>query len=196
MPAVVLLDQRGSRNRGDLVGPFTEELGTARGLRFLLPFERTAGDEMQALLDDPKTLGEVVLTALQSEWWWVGIGLGDVAKPVPTSVREGRGNAFLLARQAIAAAKRARLRVRVLGQHVDASDFEAALHLMGVLFAGRRATAQQAVRLRRQGLTQREISASLGITVQAVSARLRTAHWVEEEAGRRLVQRLAEPLLS
>ena len=139
MPAALLLDQRQSRGGHDLVEPWLREMGDP-SLAFLLPFERTAGDEMEALIDDPATLTEVVLRALGPRP--VTVGIGDVDQPLPVSVRQSQGPAFVLARQAIQEAKARPERIRVLAGDRDAGDLEAALLLMGVLFS--RATSPTA----------------------------------------------------
>jgi len=193
MPAAVLLDQRHSRAGHDLVEPWLRDMEDA-SLAFLLPFERTAGDEMEALIDDPATLTEVVLRALRTSTWWIGIGIGSVDQPLPASVRQSQGTAFVLARQAIQEAKARPERVRALAQDRDAGDLEAALLLMGVLFSRRHVPESPVNRLRQSGLTIVQIAEQLGITKQAVSQQLRVSR-TEEQAGRRLVQHLAEAAL-
>jgi DNA-binding transcriptional ArsR family regulator len=193
MPAAILLDQRRSQGGDDLVEPWIREMNDP-ALTFLLGFERTAGDEMEALIGDPATLTEVVLRALRTSAWWIGIGIGEVAKPLPPSVRQSQGPAFVLARQAIGEAKVGRTRVRVLAERRDPSDLEAALLLMGTLYARRHVPDDRVNRLRASGLTIIEIADRLGITKQAVSQQLRVAR-TEEPAGRRLVEHLAEALL-
>lgn len=193
MPAALLLDQRQSRGGHDLVEPWLREMGDP-SLAFLLPFERTAGDEMEALIDDPATLTEVVLRALRTSAWWIGVGIGDVDQPLPVSVRQSQGPAFVLARQAIQEAKARPERIRVLAGDRDAGDLEAALLLMGVLFSRRHLPDSPVNRLRKSGLTIVQIAGQLGISKQAVSQQLRVSR-TEEQAGRRLVEHLAEAVL-
>jgi DNA-binding transcriptional ArsR family regulator len=196
MQAVVLLDQRKSRARADLVAEWSGKLNADPSLVFLLPFERTAGDEMQALVDDPHTLTEVALRVLDSAQWWLGIGVGVVSQPLPRSVREGQGQAFHLARRALEAAKRkGSAGLRVLAGDRDGTDLEAALLLMGVLYRRRSEATRRVIDLVRAGDSGLEVAARLGITPQAVSQHLRAGHWREEQAGRVLVMHLAENLL-
>lgn len=193
MKAAILLDQRQSRGGRDLVEPWLVDMGDP-ALAFLLRFERTAGDEMEALIGDPATLTEVALRALRTSAWWIGVGIGSVDAPLPESVRQSQGPAFVLARQAIQEAKARRERVRVLADDRDAGDLEAALLLMGVLFSRRHLPESPVNGLRRSGLTIVQIADRLGITKQAVSQQLMVTR-TEEQAGRRLVEHLAEALL-
>jgi hypothetical protein len=193
MAAAVLLDQRQSRGGHDLVEPWLRDMGDP-SLVFLLPFERTAGDEMEALIGDAATLTEVVLRALRTSAWWIGVGIGSVDEPLPESVRQSQGPAFVLARQAIQEAKAQPERIRVLAEDRDAGDLEAALLLMGVLFSRRHIPDSPVNRLRKSGLTIVQIAGQLGITKQAVSQQLRVSR-TEEHAGRRLVEHLAEAML-
>ena len=193
MPAAILLDQRQSQSGQDLVEPWLREMADP-SLTFLLGFERTAGDEMEALIGDAATLTEVALRTLRTATWWIGIGIGAAAEPLPASVRQSRGPAFVLARQAIGEAKAGRARVRVLAEDRDPGDLEAALLLMGVLYSRRHVPDSPVNRLRAQGATIVEIAAQLGISKQAVSQQLRVAR-TEEQAGRRLVHHLAEAML-
>ncbi len=193
MPAAILLDQRQSQSGQDLVEPWLREMADP-SLTFLLGFERTAGDEMEALIGDAATLTEVALRTLRTATWWIGIGIGAAAEPLPASVRQSRGPAFVLARQAIEEAKAGRMRVRVLAEDRDPGDLEAALLLMGMLHSRRRLPDDRANRLRASGLTIVEIADRLGISKQAVSQQLRVGR-IEEQAGRRLVEHLAEVML-
>jgi DNA-binding transcriptional ArsR family regulator len=194
--AVILLDQRKSRARADLVAEWSNMLNTDPSLAFLLPFERTAGDEMQALVDDPRTLTELALRVLDSAQWWVGIGVGVVSQPLPRSVREGQGQAFHLARRALEAAKRkGSAGLRVLAADRDNGDLEAALLLMGALYRRRSAASRRVIDLVRAGESGLEVAERLGISPQAVSQHLRLGQWREEQAGRVLVTHLAENLL-
>ncbi len=196
MPAAILLDQRGSRRSPDLIEEWRSALRADPGIRFRLPFERTAGDEMEALVDDPASLAEVALRALRSADWSIGIGIGPVNLPLPTSVRAASGDAFVLARRAVRQAKaRAAGRLCVIAQEPGGDDMEAALLLMRALYARRPQAESRVIQLRDQGLNTVEIARRTGVTKQAVSKHLLAAHWAEEQAGRGLVHRLAQRLL-
>lgn len=201
MFAAILLDQRASQDvRADLIDEWQAALNLDPAISLVRPFERTAGDEMEGLVKDAASLTLIILRALQTGGWWVGIGIGDVETPLPESVRSSQGAAFVLARRAIELAKgRPRTgrmqRVRILAQRRDPADLEAALMLMGVLFARSGGEGSEAVRFRAAGLTIVEIAKRLGVSKQAVSQQLLAAHWTVQQAGRRLVEHLAEALL-
>ncbi|MFZ0994857.1 MAG: hypothetical protein WAO09_02590 [Candidatus Dormiibacterota bacterium] len=151
---------------------------------------------MQALTDEPQTLTQVALRALRSSWWWVGIGIGDVATPLPGTVREGRGEAFMLARGALTMAKKKRaVGIRVLAQYGDATDLEAALRLMRVLYERRSPRAQLIAELHLAGLSTVEIGRKLGVSQQAAAKQVFGSHAFEELGGRALSLHLAEALM-
>lgn len=118
---VMTIDQRGSRQGPDLV---PELLSALADIPVLLAFERSVGDEVQGLLDSPKSVIEVAMRALRSGQWYVGIGVGDVDEPLAASPREGSGAAFVQARQAVDKAKRTGERVPL---SVQAAPARAAL---------------------------------------------------------------------
>lgn len=197
MPAAIFLDQRESRTKSDLVQEWLERVNADPSLSFLLPFERTAGDEMQALTQDPQTLAEVARRALETQAWWLGVGVGQIDLPLPTSVRESHGEAFTLGRQAIEAAKSPRAPgLQVIAEEDDrARRFEDALILLNDIYEKRPSGAAEVARLRRKGLKAEEIAQRLGISRQAVSKHLKAARWREEGAAERITRHFAEELL-
>jgi hypothetical protein len=197
---VLTIDQQGSRRVGDRVDALLDDLGQrlARDLSRspVLPFERTVGDEVQAVLADADLAVDLVLAVLRRGGWSVGIGCGDVDLPLPASSRAGSGPAFVLARAAVerAKARPGTVPAAVVGQsRLAAADAEAVLSLIGAV-AGRRTAAGweviDALRNAGVGAKQEDVAATLGITQQAVSQRLRTALWAEEVAARPLLARL------
>ena len=72
--------------------------GSGRG------FERTAGDEIQGVCEAPEEVLDIVTTLIRHGQWRIGIGIGPVDLPLPDSPREGRGAAFVAARDAVQAA--------------------------------------------------------------------------------------------
>lgn len=197
---VLTIDQVGSRRVGDRVPGFLERLGGLSD-RGRLPdgavraFERTVGDEVQGVLDEPTLVVDVVLDVLRGGGWSVGIGAGAVRTPMPTSPRAAEGAAFVHARAAVDAAKSRARAVPVAVRGDDgpaAADAEAVIVLLAAA-AARRTPGGWAVvdALReRPDLRQDEVAARLGITQQAVSQRLRTALWQEELAARPAAARL------
>lgn len=203
---VLTVDQESSRRRGDLVddllasferdGPLATGTRVAVGLE--RPFERTAGDEVQAVFSDPGLAVDVALHILELGGWTVGIGAGQVDQPLPASARAGSGSAYVLARDAVEEAKGRRPRtsppLAVRGDDSDvAREAEAVLVLLGTIAARRTPEGRAAVDLMRragEARRQQDLADELGISQQAVSMRLRTALWAEEVAARPAAARL------
>lgn len=101
---VLTIDQRGSTSDIDRVPSLLEEVAplTTSGT-----FERSVGDEIQGVVQDPVEAVAIALHALRREHWYVGIGVGQVDIPLPQSPREGSGPAFVAARHAVERAKAA-----------------------------------------------------------------------------------------
>ncbi|WP_245580143.1 SatD family protein [Arthrobacter castelli] len=185
------IDQRASRTSDDLVEPLLQRLhGSVPVVRH---FERTAGDETQGLLDDPSAVVQLALELAQTDHWSVGIGVGEVKMPLPASTRAAAGPALEYARTAVEDAKHAGGHICVRGEHPACGDVDAVLQLLGALSLKRSAAAVEAGSLLAGGATQQEIASRLGITQQAVSARLRAGLWQEDQRVRQLaVRRLEE----
>ncbi|MFD9667478.1 hypothetical protein ACFWAY_38730 [Rhodococcus sp. NPDC059968] len=185
---VLTVDQRGSRRDVDRVAQLLTEFA---GRDLARPFQRTAGDEVQAVVADPATVVDLALDLVGREHWSIGIGAGPVEEPLPAETRAGRGPAFESARVAVERAKNAAGRVAVEGPDPGgATDADTALTLVAVLVARRTEEGREAVEQMRHGSTQTEAARALGISKQAVSQRLSTAGWHVETAGRRLAERL------
>lgn len=185
------IDQRGSRRDDDGVPALLDALGDVPALR---PFERTVGDEVQALVDEPAHVVEVVARTAQGQGWWIGVGIGGVDEPLATSVRACRGPALFAARDAVERADRATAGVAVsAGADRDAAtatDVETVLQSLARLVADRSAEGQQAVDAAAAHRTQREAADALGISPQAMSARLQVARVGDEARLRALAVRL------
>src|SRR5690554_6466003 len=135
---VISADQKSSRTTEDLVGPWRERLNEQHSHRLTLPADRNAGDEIQVLTDDAATVLEVALELARSGNWSVGIGVGDVRRPLPAETREASGPAFNAARDAVNAAKkrptRFAVRADAAGDTTDtwpnAGDVQAVIDLL------------------------------------------------------------------
>lgn len=185
---VMTVDQRGSRRDVDRVDALIADLGDYHLVR---PFQRTAGDEVQAVLDDSATVVEVALDLVQRGHWSIGIGIGRVDEPLPAETRAGRGRAFEAARFAVERAKNAPGCLSVEGPDADlAADADTALTLVALLVARRSDEGHEAVTQMRLGRSQTNAAHHLRISKQAVSQRLSIAGWQVEVAGRRLAERL------
>lgn len=168
-----------------------EALRHRSGLR--RAFERTAGDEVQGLLDDAAAVTALAVDLLRREVWSVGIGVGAVDVPLARSVRAGRGPAFVLARSAVDRAKSAPHPICVAGTDVSSAErAESGLWLLAAVLARRSAAGWEAVEAMHGHNTQREAARSLGISAQAMSRRLAVAGWPEERRGRDLVAHLLQ----
>ncbi len=192
MAIVILLDQRQSRSREDLVAEWSQTLNEEMDQRLLLPFTRTSGDEMQALLGDG-ALGTIVRRVLTSGDWWVGIGIGEVEHPLPADTREGRGPAFWNARQAIEEAK-ARRETRPISVVADGEMGERLTQCLDPLafVINRRTDSQRqaAEAYFRTGSIQ-ATAAELGISVQGARKNVLAAGCDEETALGSLVDWVA-----
>ncbi|HEY6796792.1 MAG TPA: hypothetical protein VI248_19145 [Kineosporiaceae bacterium] len=190
MVVVLTVDQQRSRQGPDLVDAALQRLERYPTTR---RFERTAGDEFQGLLEDHTAVVDTILDLVREGRWSIGIGIGDVERPLPASTRAGRGPAFLLAREAVAAAKRSpqHLAVRAVDQ-VAGDDAAALLEVLAALLRSRTPQAWQAIDLVEPGHPQTEAAAKLGISRQAVGQRLAAGHWREERLARPALRRLFE----
>lgn len=165
---VVTADQISSRSAPDLV-PATLEV-----LRELnASFERTVGDEIQGVSEDPGEVRAIVLLLLRAGWWHVGIGAGEGR--YGSTVRDGSGPAFLHARAAVESAKKVTrfepsIAVRADDEQV-AADCQGLLRLLGHVVQSRSDAQWEAIDALREGMTPAEIAADLGISVEAVSQR-------------------------
>ncbi|MGO4385245.1 MarR family transcriptional regulator [Specibacter sp. RAF43] len=187
---VMTIDQRGSRKAEDLVPELLRVLGD---VPTVLPFERSVGDEVQGVLDDPNAVVEVAMRALRTGQWYVGIGIGVVEAPLPASPREGAGTAFVRARQAVDRAKKTGERVPLsvraapepAGGHAGAAA--AVLVLVGDLVRRRSDAEWRVLDVLNRPETKRQVdvAAVLDVSPQAVSKAILRAGWQEEQGGRR-----------
>ncbi|MEO7979646.1 MAG: hypothetical protein ABI807_01905 [Sporichthyaceae bacterium] len=155
------------------------------------PFERTAGDEVQGVLDRADAVADLALLLARDRLWSVGIGVGDVDHPLPDSTRAGSGPAFNRARTAVTAAKNRGTGLAVVGpDDTLARRAQTALDLVAALLQRRTERGAAAVALAREGLNQIEVASRLGVSKQAVSQRLQAADWHLEAPGRELAAHL------
>ncbi len=190
--AVLTVDQRSSRTSADEV---PTAIAALAGLPVLVPFERTAGDEFQGVLDDPSALPRAVELLLRVDAWNIGIGVGGVELPVPTEARAGRGAAYLHARAAVTAAKNSPWHLRVAGDHPDARALETTLWLWAAVLGRRTARGWEVADLVEAGLSYEEAGRRLGISQSAVSQRAQAAGIVEGRRARELATGLTANLL-
>lgn len=190
---VIVADQVDSSHRPDLVDETLEGLEHRYGVTLLRSFERTAGDEIQGLTDDAETALAIVLELTREGSWSVGLGLGAVRDPLPASVRAATGRAFVAARSAIGAAKRAPHRVAIRGTAATAVDPAPLLDLLLQIRSQRSIEGWQVYDLLRSGLVQSEAAHRLGVTTPVVSQRVWAAGIRLEDAA---LPSLAELMLA
>ncbi|MBM7504517.1 DNA-binding protein [Agromyces aurantiacus] len=198
---VITADQVGSRTDIDRSATMQQQLQERFGDRLHLPVDQTAGDEVQALTDDAGTALDLVLDLARDGHWSIGLGVGDVRGPLPDAVRKAAGGAFIAAREAVGAAKRAegRFALRTAPSTTEpaavlgAAEIEPLVRLLLLVRERRTPHGWEAIDLVREGRAQKDAAAVLGISDAAVSQRLKAAAWsVDDEARPALVRLLAE----
>jgi len=187
---VLTADQHASRTRGDRVPAVLKDLhawARTHGATVALPAERTVGDEIQLVLTEAEAAVDLALRLCRRGEWAVGLGAGDVDEPLGESARASSGPAFVHAREAV---ERARGRgepvplVAAGERHEAAADATAVLQLLGAVVRRRSDAGWEVSDLLTDGVTQRSVAATLGISEQAVSQRVRSAMLEEERRAR------------
>ena len=187
---IVTADQRDSRNNQDLVPSGLEAVARIGGSRLDAAPDRTAGDELQLATSDPQAALAIVLHLTRLGTWSVGVGVGPVDTPLPSSVRAGRGSAFVHARDAVERAKRATTRLAITGD--DAMDAESLVRLLVELRDRRSVEGWEVYDLLADGLSQRDAAERLSISEGAVSLRAKAAGLRAEEAAVPAIERVLE----
>lgn len=196
--SVLTLDQRRSQAGDDAVPGLLATLGRDLPEPPLRPFQRTAGDEVQGVVDGVDTAVEVVARALRAGAWYIGVGIGDVAQPLPDETRAGRGDAFVAAREAVTRAKSDvhRLAVVARPERAEAEHLETVLGLWAGLLERRTPGGWEVHDLLASGLSYGGAGERLGISQSAVSQRVRAAGIIDERRARGLVSVLWGRLLA
>jgi hypothetical protein len=176
----ITADQVNSRHRPDIAEMTMRDLTDALGDGLVLPVDRTAGDEVQLLLDRADHALAVILRLTRGGEWSVGCGVGSVNTPLPANARAASGDAFVAAREAVTDAKKrdTRFALRTApGPQTDlpAGDAEALVDLLLQLRGRRSAEGWQMFDLMASGNSQVDSARRLGISPQAASKRARTA---------------------
>jgi hypothetical protein len=197
VPAVLTVDQQDSRTNLDAVPALLGRLADAPDLALLRPFQRTVGDEVQAVLDDADAVVEALARILRDGGWSVGLGVGAVDEPLPPDSRAGRGEAYLLARDAVTRAKTAPHRICVVGaDRYRAEQLETVLWLWAGLLERRTDRGWEVHDALGEGLSHAEAGRRLGISQSAVTQRAQSAGLVDERRARRLATELLSEMLS
>ena len=201
------VDQVDSRTHADAVPTLLEAL---HDVPVRLPFERTAGDEVQAVLEDPRAVVDAWEAIVRDGRWRVGVGIGHDLELADSS-RASRGGPFLAARDAVDDAKSHPDRVAVhvspahdgasAGSHDDGRESEASaaardaqtvLRLLSIVIMGRTDAGWRVIDAARAApdATQAQLAEDLGITRQAVSKALRAHDAVTVDEGLRTAAHL------
>lgn len=174
---MLTVDQIDSReSEADAVAPILADRTDWRLRGAVLGPDRTAGDEFQLVFDEAGNALDAALRLRRNGRWSVGIGVGEVRIPLPATTGAAQGAAFLAARVAVDAAKRAPHHLAVAGPAERVDDGVSAL--LGLLLELRARRSQEGwavADLLMQGLSQAAIAERLGVTPQAISLRARTA---------------------
>ena len=192
---VVTIDQRRSRSSADRVPELLDALAE---VPCAAAFDRTAGDEVQGLLDDPAAVRSALLIALREGDWHCGVGVGDVDdESYASGTRAGRGPAYLAAREAVEAAKSmtGSVAIRVPTKASDAAaqwaaDCEAVWVLVAPLILGRTEAQWRAVHAVDRSPTQAAAAEELGIAPASVAGALKLSRIREERAAYPTLDRL------
>lgn len=189
----ITADQVDSRGRADLADEALQLIESTAAGRLALPADRTAGDEVQALTDDPAAALDVILALTRTGSWSVGCGIGSVRTPLPDQTRAATGDAFILARDAVDAAKRRPTRVSIRiadDRRLGDGDVEPLLDLLLLLRSRRSDEGWQLHEVLTDGVTQTEAARRLDISPQAVSQRAQTAQLRVDDLARPALARL------
>ncbi|MGE3194433.1 MAG: DNA-binding protein [Microbacteriaceae bacterium] len=182
----ITADQIGSRRAADLADAQLAAIDALAAGRLVLPADRTAGDEIQAATEDARTALAIVLHLTRDGNWSVGLGIGDVRTPLPDATRAMTGSAFILARDAVTAAKKRPTRFALEiddGRLPDGGILEPLIDLLLHLRARRTPEGWEVADRLVGGATQAQLAAELGITPQAVSLRVQNAQLHTETAA-------------
>jgi hypothetical protein len=165
-------DQIDSRNGDDLAD---EALAIILGLgedRYVLAPDRTAGDEVQALARDGRAALDAALALLRTGNWRVGLGIGNVRRPLPDVTRAVGGSAFVNARTGVEEARRHPFGCVVIADDArQTATIQPLIDLLLYFRSRRTGPGWEMWDLMESGLTQKDASERLGITPQAGSRR-------------------------
>jgi hypothetical protein len=190
---VITADQIDSTHRADLAGEAVTHVNTNYRSALVLPVDRNAGDEIQAMVDAPASALALILELTRTQQWSVGCGIGDVRSPLPVNTREAGGPGFVAARQAVDRAKRSptRFALRVdANQSLTEADIAPILDLVLLIRSRRTDEGWELYDLIASGLTQSEAASRLKISPQAASQRARAGGIRTELAAHPAIARL------
>ena len=164
-------------------------------------------------MEPGQSLAGLLEVLVRAEHWRVGVGFGTVDTPVPASVREARGAAFIAAREAIGAAGADASGISFATPHgvVGTAEYSreaednarerrvsqarAAAVLLHQVWSRRTREGWDVVDVMNEVETGREAANQLGISPSAVSQRLRAAGYQAGLQGKALLDGLVGEVL-
>lgn len=186
---VLTVDQIDSGSNPDRV---PEGVAALNALDPIIAFERTVGDEFQGAFEAADDVVRALLALAQQDCWHIGLGIGEVEKPLPKHSREGDGPAYRAARRAVDLAKRQRAVTFEAGTKAAAeatANAQAIYRLMAALLS-QRTERQWELAALAETETGAAIAKQQGITPQTVSAVLKSGHAREIDEARPVLARL------
>lgn len=137
-----------------------------------------------------------MLELFRAERWSIGLGVGAVDRPLGSSTRASRGEAFYAARDAVEQAKSSQVRfAAAAGDHTDdilTRDAAALIALLLLMLERRTAGGWEIHDLLAAGLSQAQAAERVGVTPGAVSLRVRTAGLKLQDAAVDALVRMLE----
>lgn len=200
----ITADQRNSQRTADAVPAALDTLTSLPAYR--LPFERTAGDEIQALTAEPGAVIAAVRELSRLRVWRIGIGVGGVQEPLPQSTRQARGPAYVAARTAIERARSTptKLAVEITNEALTPANApllreattraESCLWMLRAVWTRRTGEGWGVADLLQQGLSNQDAAGVLGISPSAASQRAAAAAVPVTAAGETLATWLLDGL--
>lgn len=159
--------------------------------RFIL----TGGDEFQGML---KTLQGSYSLLLSLEKipvnFYCGIGVGGINTKISSKVSEMDGEAFYKAREALQEAKKLRQTFLIKsGNPLRDKTLNVLFSLLGIIKEGWTSRQREITAFTRQNeLTYKEIGKKVGISKQAISQILKSAHWKEVRRAEEIITQMLD----
>ncbi len=175
---VITADQVDSRAGTDRVESALGIVSGVLGSAAVRSPERTAGDEFQVLVTDPGQALDVVRALVRHGGWSIGVGVGPVETPLPSTTRAATGPAFFAARAAVERAKSVpeRFALEVApGADSTTAEVEPLVAQYVRALARRSPEGWELADLLAAGHSRTEAAARLDITPQAVAKRYASA---------------------
>lgn len=176
---VLTIDQKNSRADRDRVPDALEML---RSIPTIAPFVRTVGDEIQGVIADARDAYTALMLLMRDGHWHCGVGIGNGHFPHPHHPvsAEGRGPAFIAAREAVESAKdlEPSIALRALGENknspmtISELPAQALLRMTAALIEKRTPRQWEVIDAVRATSTLAQAAEKLRITTSAVSQSL------------------------